>query len=940
MKKRFISAILTLTMIVSLTPVVPAFAANGSESPFTDVATDYWAYDTIVTLTNAGVINGIGDGLFAPEDTLTKAEMTKLLVCAVGTYDETVDYHDNFADVADGEWYTEYIANGIAVGMYGSSYSRLFEPDTPLSRGECAIWMMNTLGIESGETYTYPDITDAEVAEAVSNATAVGLIAGYEDGTYQPDGSLTRSEAATIILRIMNYIESLNTIREDAANEIVLNDDVVILDSTSNVNVPIASDEEDCSVTFKNADKTLTGLEVGDILYMPPSDNIPLGLVGKVAGISKGTNTTVKLEQAEIEEVIESIDISGYFGVDESMVGDDGDLKLMSNTSKTEPTLTTLGYNTSNTLNSAVGLALTSVDSAKNGVDFDADADVSVENFSLLDRSIFVSGNADSTSTLHYETDSYSKKDGLYAAVDMSLKTELNLLLNVSEGELAHFTVGANVFTDVETTAGYNKSGSKNLSYDLPTITIPVAGIVNVVVTSKLTASVDGSVAIEANATLSNVTGMYYGLSNGLVSYSYTMADSDLSIDAEATLKAGPEVNVALNMCSITIPLIDKTICEGFDIVDANFKVGAKVTGELKRSAGVSIGNTSANLTLDDTDDELHACYMCIQGEILWYYSGEIGLSDDVQKIFDKVSSSGKKLRKTLADEENKLFDWHLSTGDEYTNEFELEACPHVLYKVSASATDASDESALSDLTITAKNTACGDVTAFSVSSSNTYTCYLAPGTYTVTAQKDGYESSETTITITTSAKSCAFELKKDQTDEEQLLEAFINKVGEDYLFFLPSDYDDDGVLEAFGITGNPADDWGIHDKVNIWFISSDCKCTKVKSNTYGWLGETITVSNGSFITWDVNAGGSGTSTLIYGCKNGKLFEPNVSGKYDGFVDRTMRNRYSDGSDFDILNCDYIGYDDYFKTGGGHVWEPVAFEYNADTREFIQKTTV
>ncbi len=775
MKKRFISAILTLTMIVSLTPVVPAFAANGSESPFTDVATDYWAYDTIVTLTNAGVINGIGDGLFAPEDTLTKAEMTKLLVCAVGTYDETVDYHDNFADVADGEWYTEYIANGIAVGMYGSSYSRLFEPDTPLSRGECAIWMMNTLGIESGETYTYPDITDAEVAEAVSNATAVGLIAGYEDGTYRPDGSLTRSEAATIILRIMNYMSSLTAIREDSANEIVLNKNVVIAESSDTVNVPLAADEEECSVTFDNADDTLKGLAAGDILYMDISSTLPNGLVGKIADISAKSDTvTLWLEAPELEEVIESIDISAYFGVSEDMIGDDGEIEVTA-ISDESSSLTRASASNATALNTkSVGSSLDSVESKDNDVDFDADVDGEVSNLSVWHRSVYANANANITSSLHFETPSYSKKDGVYAAVDMSLGAMLNFILNIANGEVTTFYVSASVTTDIESTAGYNKSGSKSASYDLPTITVPVAGVLNVVIKSKLTVSADGEVSIVSNAELENITGMYYSISNGLTTYSYTFADADLSVDAEGSVKAGPEVDVAVNLCKITIPLVNKTIFDGFDIADASFKVGVGIEGELSRSIDVSLSNTSANITLDDTDDEIHACYFCVEGDIFYYYSGEAGLSDDVQKIFDKISSSGKKLRKTLADEEKKLLDWHLSTGDGYTNEFELEECPHVLYKVSASATDASDESALSDLTITAKNTASGDVTAFSASSSTAYTCYLAPGTYTVTAQKEDYKPDEMKLTVTDSAKTCAFELEREEPDYVKIYEEFL----------------------------------------------------------------------------------------------------------------------------------------------------------------------
>lgn len=74
------------------------------------------------------------------------------------------------------------------------------------------------------------------------------------------------------------------------------------------------------------------------------------------------------------------------------------------------------------------------------------------------------------------------------------------------------------------------------------------------------------------------------------------------------------------------------------------------------------------------------------------------------------------------------------------------------------------------------------------------------------------------------------------------------------------------------------------------------------------------------------------------GCKNGELFEPEISEKYAGFGDRTMNYMFSSISDFDKLNCDYIGYYSYFKDGGGHIWDPIPFGYDDTTREFTIKS--
>ena len=50
-----------------------------------------------------------------------------------------------------------------------------------------------------------------------------------------------------------------------------------------------------------------------------------------------------------------------------------------------------------------------------------------------------------------------------------------------------------------------------------------------------------------------------------------------------------------------------------------------------------------------------------------------------------------------------------------------------------------------------------------------------------------------------------------------------------------------------------------------------------------------------------------------------------------------MSNLFSDTNDFDELNCDYIAYYSYFRDEGGHMWDPIAFDYDPESREFIQR---
>lgn len=220
------------------------------------------------------------------------------------------------------------------------------------------------------------------------------------------------------------------------------------------------------------------------------------------------------------------------------------------------------------------------------------------------------------------------------------------------------------------------------------------------------------------------------------------------------------------------------------------------------------------------------------------------------------------------------------------------------------------------------------------------FSAKLPVGTYEIQINKDGYEPTTQGAKLGINEYFVLLDdivLVKDINDEDKLLNAFIEQVvgyNSDYLYFLPDDYDGDGNLEAFGITG-----WGlgeeIYSNVNIWFVDIDGNCKLIKSNTYGLLEETLNVSNGKFLSWCVTAGGSGTQSILLGVKDGAFFEPVVSGKYAAFVGKGSDYMFSDDTDFTKLNCNYVAYRSYFKVGGGHMWEPIAYDYDEGTREFV-----
>ena len=167
--------------------------------------------------------------------------------------------------------------------------------------------------------------------------------------------------------------------------------------------------------------------------------------------------------------------------------------------------------------------------------------------------------------------------------------------------------------------------------------------------------------------------------------------------------------------------------------------------------------------------------------------------------------------------------------------------------------------------------------------------------------------------------------LKNEMRDEERLLNAFIEQVvgcNSDYLYFLPDDYDGDGTLEAFGITG-----WGLgessHSNVNIWFVNSDGECEKIAEDLYGELRKTIDTGTAKFMVWEQTADGSGSKSFIYGCNGNEAHEPNVSGEYEYFREENG-SFVADTSDF---------------SKGYHDWITLNFSYDENSMEFINSSS-
>lgn len=178
---------------------------NPVEAPiFNDVANSFWGKDAIKTLVDNKIIAGDGNGNFRPNDTITREEFVKMVVCIVGGIDEGATC--DFDDVKAGDWCYKYVANAVNKGIiYGVNESN-FGKGAGLSRQDMAVICMRVA--EAKLTTAREDVVFADeesiadyAKDAVHKLYCAGIVSGTQNNQFSPAAYATRAEAAQILYK-------------------------------------------------------------------------------------------------------------------------------------------------------------------------------------------------------------------------------------------------------------------------------------------------------------------------------------------------------------------------------------------------------------------------------------------------------------------------------------------------------------------------------------------------------------------------------------------------------------------------------------------------------------------------------------------------------------------------------------------------------------------
>lgn len=220
---------LFVCIMLMFSSALPVFAAknNGKNNSrgFKDVQEGYWAYDDIMWMLERNIIDGIGNGLFSPSNTVTRAEFAKMMVNTLNLQRYTPDT-PSFLDVKKSAWEYSYVeaAKPYLTGFRTSS-GDYFKPSQPAVREDMAVALVKALGYqnETADESILNRFADAgqispNLRKYVALSVKYDLIEGYTQNgqtVYDPLGNLTRAQAAKLLYRAFKTNEEKVTYDED-----------------------------------------------------------------------------------------------------------------------------------------------------------------------------------------------------------------------------------------------------------------------------------------------------------------------------------------------------------------------------------------------------------------------------------------------------------------------------------------------------------------------------------------------------------------------------------------------------------------------------------------------------------------------------------------------------------------------------------------------------
>ncbi|MFF2910897.1 S-layer homology domain-containing protein [Paenibacillus sp. NPDC057934] len=210
---QFQGGVLDGDYIVKPRDTFSSYAVLENKVSFSDIASvQAWAGRQIQVVAAKGVIEGVGDGKFAPKSNVTRAEFAKMLIRGLNL--ENSSATQTFSDVKANDWFAPYVAVAAEKGIINGRGDNKFDPSATITRAEMATMISRALksvkdikdpaSLSALSAFSDAAKISSSLKEGVAFAASHDLVIGNA-GKFSPNNSATRAEAAVIIYRTINF---------------------------------------------------------------------------------------------------------------------------------------------------------------------------------------------------------------------------------------------------------------------------------------------------------------------------------------------------------------------------------------------------------------------------------------------------------------------------------------------------------------------------------------------------------------------------------------------------------------------------------------------------------------------------------------------------------------------------------------------------------------
>jgi len=177
-------------------------------------AAGHWAEEAVNYMGSRMVAGGVGNGNFAPDLPITRAEFAAIIVKGLGLAEE--DGAVPFTDARSGDWYAGAVRTAYEYGLMNGYGDGTFRPEERVTREQAMVIIARAMAITGLTADVSPgdaEKTLASFADAdgvsgwarsgVAAGIQAGIVFGRDDGRIAPGDSISRAEVAVIVQRLL-----------------------------------------------------------------------------------------------------------------------------------------------------------------------------------------------------------------------------------------------------------------------------------------------------------------------------------------------------------------------------------------------------------------------------------------------------------------------------------------------------------------------------------------------------------------------------------------------------------------------------------------------------------------------------------------------------------------------------------------------------------------